>query len=153
MLRKILVPVDTLKRENTRNAIENAMELSRGCSIDWEEPVLVLLHVLHSGSRVPMEEAKKVGEVNKERVEREFEEIKEWGEEKGLNDIKTMVVEGKPEEEIVKAAQDEEIDLIVMGSGKLHDRTTKGKINKFFYGSVTEKVLHEAPCSVFVSRS
>lgn len=49
-------------------------------------------------------------------------------------------------------AKEEEVDMIIMGSGKLHDRSAGGRIHKFFYGSVTEEVIHAAPCSVFVAR-
>jgi len=44
------------------------------------------------------------------------------------------------------------VDIVVMGSGKLHDRSMSGRVQKFVYGSVTEEVLHKAPCSILVSR-
>jgi len=54
------------------------------------------------------------------------------------------VVQGEPYEEIIKAATDLECDLIVMG------RRGFSKIKRFFVGSVTQRVISDAPCPVLV---
>lgn len=51
-----------------------------------------------------------------------------------------------PADLIVKLAEDEKVDLIVMGS-----RGKKG-IARFLIGSVASKVVNHAPCSVLVVR-
>jgi nucleotide-binding universal stress UspA family protein len=66
----------------------------------------------------------------------------------GLNMIKfhKLLLEGDPAEEIVKTAENEEIDLIVLGTGK-------NRIDKRLLGSVSEKVIHSAPCTVLLVRT
>lgn len=53
-----------------------------------------------------------------------------------------IIVVGSPDQEIVKAAEEQQMDLIVMGT---HGRTG---LNRLFVGSVTEQVLRKAPCPV-----
>ena len=53
-------------------------------------------------------------------------------------------LEGDPATEIVRFAGEEGFDLIVMGT---HGRTG---LDRLLMGSVAEKVLREAPCSVLV---
>ncbi|MBS3815042.1 MAG: universal stress protein [Hadesarchaea archaeon] len=151
MLEKILVPIDSMKWDNTRNAVQVAMDFSQGCSIEGDIE-LIFLHVLQVKPRVPMSEKERLTEKKKEKIKEDFKEIKEMCEERGLKKVRTIIEEGKPANTIVEKAQDEKIDMIVMGSGKLHDRSAGGRIHKFFYGSVTEEVIHEAPCSVLVAR-
>ena len=61
-------------------------------------------------------------------------------------DVKTEVAVGSPGTVIVEKADQWKPDLIVVGS---HGRTALGR---FLLGSVSQKVLHEARCSVRVSR-
>lgn len=55
-----------------------------------------------------------------------------------------VFLEGEPAAEIVRYAKDAGIDLIVMGT---HGRTG---LERLLMGSVAEKVMREAPCSVLV---
>lgn len=157
MMKKILVPVDSIEWDNTLSGVENAIEYASGCKSE-EEPEIILMHVLHSSKGVSEDFKDEKIELEKKRIESEFEEIKRICENRGLSQIRTVVREGDPEkergvdEDVVEVAENEDVDLIVMGSGKLYDRSAKGRLKKFFYGSVTEKVLHEAPCSVLVAR-
>lgn len=152
MIEKILVPVDSIKWDNTLSGIINAMDFARGCYLGVEEPELVFLHVLHSDNRVPMSERSRIHEMKRNKVQEEFEKIRKMCKERGIENITTKIKEGKPDVEIVKTVQQEGVDLIVIGSGRLHDKSTKGKLQKFLYGSVTENVIHEAPCSILVAR-
>lgn len=151
MLDKILVPIDSIEWDNTLSGVENAMEIARGCQVDGE-PELIFLHVFHFKSRVPMSEKERLKKLKKKKFENEYETIKEMCEEKGLKNYRKITAEGNPQEEILETAANENVDLIVMGSGKLHDRSAKGKFDKFIYGSVTEEVTHESPCSILVAR-
>ena len=54
---------------------------------------------------------------------------------------------GDPADAIVQAAQEQEVDLIVMGT---HGRTGLAHL---FLGSVAEKVMRHAPCPILVTRS
>lgn len=58
--------------------------------------------------------------------------------------IKKQVLAGEPHEEIVKYANKEKCDLIVMG------RRGFSKVKRFFVGSVTVRVISDAPCPVLV---
>lgn len=60
--------------------------------------------------------------------------------------FRPMLVEGDPAEQIVKIAGEEDVDVIVMGTGK-------SKIDKHLLGSVSEKVVHSAPCTILLIRS
>ena len=53
---------------------------------------------------------------------------------------------GNPYLEIVRLAEEESVDLIVLGT---HGRTG---LKHFLIGSVAEKVLRKAPCPVLVVR-
>jgi nucleotide-binding universal stress UspA family protein len=58
--------------------------------------------------------------------------------------IDHVFLEGDPASEIVRYAADAGIDLIVLGT---HGRTG---VERLLMGSVAEKVMREAPCSVLV---
>ena len=51
---------------------------------------------------------------------------------------------GRDEAEILAFAEEETVDLIVMG------RQGKGEFQKVFFGNVTEKVARKAPCPVLI---
>jgi len=53
---------------------------------------------------------------------------------------------GAPFEEIVKAAKEEQVDMIVLGT---HGR---GGLNRLLLGSVAERVIRTAPCPVLTVR-
>lgn len=61
-------------------------------------------------------------------------------------DVKSESGAGSPATVIIEKADEWGVDLIVVGS---HGRTALGQ---FFFGSVSQKVLHEAHCSVRVAR-
>ena len=71
--------------------------------------------------------------------------VKKEGKKMGV-EVETLVVEGNPAEEILIAAEERDIDIIVMG--------TLGRtgIQRLLLGSVAEKVIRHAPCPVFVVR-
>lgn len=58
--------------------------------------------------------------------------------------VKTRLEEGRVSEKIVEVAQDENCDLIVMGSGK------KGWFERIFGEKIVERVIDMAPCPVLV---
>ena len=64
----------------------------------------------------------------------------------GTINFKPMLIEGDPAEKIVETAEEENVDVIIMGTGK-------SKIDKHLLGSVSEKVVHSAPCTVLLIRS
>lgn len=60
--------------------------------------------------------------------------------------FKKIMREGNPADEIVKVAEEETVDLIVMGTGK-------NIVDKRLLGSVSEKVVHSAPCTILLVRT
>jgi nucleotide-binding universal stress UspA family protein len=60
--------------------------------------------------------------------------------------FKRVLVEGDPADEIIKVAENEKVNMLIMGSGK-------SKIDKHLLGSVTEKVVHSAPCTVLLIKT
>jgi nucleotide-binding universal stress UspA family protein len=58
--------------------------------------------------------------------------------------VSHVLLEGDPASEIVRYGRDAGIDVIVMGT---HGRTG---VERLLMGSVAEKVLRDAPCSVLV---
>ncbi len=61
-------------------------------------------------------------------------------------EVKTELPTGSPAAAIIAKADEWHPHLIVVGA---HGRTALGK---FFFGSVSQKVLHEARCSVRIAR-
>ncbi|KXB07142.1 hypothetical protein AKJ51_01975 [candidate division MSBL1 archaeon SCGC-AAA382A20] len=151
MLEKVLAPIDSIKWDNTKTAVESVMKIGRSYRVNGS-PELNFLHVFHAKPKIPMAERDRITDLKKREIKEDFETIKEMCKENGLENVRTVTRTGKPAKEIVKYAEEKNVDVIVMGSGKLHDRTTTGKIHKFFYGSVTERVIHEAPCSILVAK-
>ncbi len=65
---------------------------------------------------------------------------------KGIQ-AESLTVEGKTADEILNIIYDKSFNLLVLGySGR-------GKFSRFVHGSISEKVIHSATCSVFVVKS
>jgi nucleotide-binding universal stress UspA family protein len=60
--------------------------------------------------------------------------------------MRCLIWQGDPGESIVEAAVAEDVDLIVVGS---HGR---GRLDRLFIGSVSERVVRSAPVPVLVAR-
>jgi nucleotide-binding universal stress UspA family protein len=61
-------------------------------------------------------------------------------------ELETSAREGDPAEVIIQVANEQQADLIVVGSWGLTG------IQRFLLGSVSSKVSHHAPCSVMIVR-
>ena len=138
-LQKILVPTDF--SDLSQQALEFALSLA-----DRFRAKLYLMHVWElpmTGSLLPPEpypesvltEEQTAGE---EHLTKVTNELKASG-----FDVEPVFVFGKPYMEIVKAATDLDVDLIVLAS---HGRSG---ISHLLLGSVAEKVVRLAPCPVF----
>ena len=138
-LQKILVPTDF--SDLSQQALEFALSLA-----DRFRAKLYLIHVWElpmTGSLLPPEpypesvltEEQTAGE---EHLTKVTNELKASG-----FDVEPVFVFGKPYMEIVKAATDFDVDLIVIAS---HGRSG---ISHLLLGSVAEKVVRLAPCPVF----
>jgi len=66
-------------------------------------------------------------------------------EEKGIRSVTPVVREGHPAEEILKVAEEEQVELIIVGS--------KGRrMNTIFMGSVSREVANSARAPVLIAR-
>lgn len=61
-------------------------------------------------------------------------------------DVRAEIRTGSPERRIVELAEELEVDLIVMGSHGYNSW------ERLLLGSVSDSVVHHAPCSVFIAR-
>jgi len=145
-IRKILVPVDGSKC--SINAVKFAVDLAEKYSSE-----ICLFHVVHNVY------VNLSGEGLIDRFDPIFtiEELEEEGE-RLLSSVLTLVREagvearaqldyGSPANKIVHFAKEENFDLIVVGS------TGRGVLSRLFFGSVSDKVVHRAPCPVLVVKS
>ena len=143
ILQKILVPTDF--SDLSQQALEFALSLA-----DRFRAKLYLIHVWElpmTGSLLPpepypesiMTEEQKAGQ---EHLTKVTNELKASG-----FDVEPVFVFGKPYMEIVRAAADLDIDLIVLAS---HGRSG---VSHLLLGSVAEKVVRLAPCPVFTVKA
>ena len=101
---------------------------------------------------VPFLTPKKVKEMMAEELTERGKEILDSMEQKFhspssyMINFRKLLLEGDPADEIVKTAEKEEVDLIVLGTGK-------NRVDKRLLGSVSEKVIHSAPCTVLLVRT
>ena len=122
----ILVPVDGSK--DAQYAAEFASSIARRSSSN-----LYVYHVVHNKKKMP-----KGIEITQKAVDIAIP--------KGIR-TDSSVGEGGIAPEILKEIYDKSIDLTVIGY------TGKGKISRLILGSVSEKVIRSAACSVFVVKS
>lgn len=111
---------------------------------------LYVLHVVYdivraSGWYVPHTS---MNEIYKDMEEAAKKEIQKCclEELRGNKDIERIVIKGIPHDEIVRFADENKIDLIVIGT---HGR--KG-LDKMLFGSTAAKVVRTAPCPVLTVR-
>ena len=70
--------------------------------------------------------------------------IEAWA--NGAVRLSSVTAFGDPADEIVRCADDRRADLVVLGS------SSHGRLERLFHGSVVQKVLALAPCTVAVAR-
>lgn len=135
--RHILVPLDF--SSPAEQALDYAMEL-----VEKFQARLTLLHVIH----IPV-----TSEVNLTAYLAEMDTSAQFGMDEYLkrietagHTVETIIQRGTPWHEIIETAKTQHVDLIVMGT---HGRTG---FQHFMLGSVAEKVVRLAPCTVMVTR-
>jgi nucleotide-binding universal stress UspA family protein len=142
---KILLPTDGSKY--AENAAQHAIWIA-----SKSDAVIIALNVVDTSSLVglPAEDLTvRVTEILKEEAHKSLENIQEMIEdfkkEKGIDkDIELIKQskEGSPADIILKTVDEEDVDLIVMGTSGKHG------LDRFLLGSVTEKVVRSAKCPV-----
>ena len=142
-LRKVLVPTDF--SESARHALTYGTSFAREY-----EAELTLLHVVENLTvgyasdlfPVPMQE---VFQEISGYAKTELAKLGAQAREKNVSVVE-HVAQGKPSAEIIRYAQETEIDMIVLGT---HG---KGMLDQALFGSTTERVVRRGPCPVLTVR-
>jgi len=141
MTQRILVPVDG--SEHARQALEHACLVQRA-----NGATIHLLHIPEAplakdalGVKVGATPLDYTPEKGREQAERWLQETwQECGNSDGQAEY--HIADGRPAQEIVRAAKRLEADLIIMGS------RGRSNLKGLAVGSVSHKVSHIAPCPV-----
>jgi len=145
--KKILVAIDGSPLSD--KAAEEAVRLAAGNPSQFKSKVYAML-VLPSAPRTtftdfvppkPVTETEQWGELR----DKIFYVVEKNAEEAGIP-LEVRVAYGDPVDELLGFAEREEIDVIVIGS------TGKGFLKRKVLGSVSDKVVRNARCSVYVVR-
>lgn len=129
MFDKILLPTDG--SEFSEHEVERAI---KALSDDGEIIILSVASKLEATT--PFQSKKNVARMNKGFLEEAHDNVDRMA--KRFDDrvkIRKMVITGIPSDTIVKVAEDEDVDLIIIAA------SGKSGLHKFFIGSVAEKVL------------
>ena len=144
MFSKILVALDG--SEFSLKALEFAIDIAKKY-----ESQLILAHVVIRQIYAinPPETGILAGTAIVRELEAEGKAILARGEEtvkaQGIP-VETRLRQGVPAEELLRAAADEKVDLIVLGSRGL------SQVRAFLLGSVSDKVSHHAKCPALIVR-
>ena len=142
-IKRLLSPIDF--SDSSKQALRYAVEFARSFGAE--------LHVLNVIEPVmyPAEMFGQIGMVDVESVleKSSREEIADWHKSFIPAEVRSVVevLRGRPFAEIVRYAQEKEIDLIILGT---HGRSG---LDHFLLGSTAEKVIRKAPCPVLTVRS
>ena len=141
MYKKILLPTDGSKF--AENAEKHALFLAEASGAE-----IMALSVVETSFSIGLPSDDTVFHINqllKKETEKNLEKVEKMKEECN-SDVKITlkVDEGSPADVILDTIEKEDIDLVVMGS------SGKSGFDRFIMGSVAEKVVKAAECSVLV---
>ena len=141
LYKKILLPTDGSKYSDKSEKHALAIAASNNAEI-------IALSVIENSFLIGLPDSETISEVNrllKEENEKNLKKVERLRDEEGLDvKITTKVKEGSPARVILETIEEEDIDLVVIGSAG------KTGIDKFLMGSVAEKVVKSAKCCVLV---
>ncbi|RVU53808.1 universal stress protein [Anaerosphaera multitolerans] len=136
---KILVPVDCSKM--TKAIVDNAKDIG-----EKFEAELILMTVVDEIGYKDRHSYPIAIDAEVKEMEKEMEELKEENSDYKYG-LKTILKVGSPYREIVKAADDEDVDFIVMGN------RGRGVFSRTLLGSVSNKVLNHSDKSVLIVKT
>jgi nucleotide-binding universal stress UspA family protein len=137
--KKILLPTDG--SENAQRAVKRGIELAKAVGAS-----VTAVYVIDTSSFVSLPETfvwENVRDLMEEEGKKSLDHAKKVAQKHSVK-AKTLIKEGSPSKEIINTAEEEKSDLIILGTA---GRTG---LDKFFLGSISEKVLRSAPCAVMV---
>jgi nucleotide-binding universal stress UspA family protein len=124
--------------EASKRALERTAELANGAAVT----VVSAVHIIPAGGR-------SMGAIDEDEVEERRDELTEAASYLKGKGIHAQTVELRTTDvadAIVEHAKEGGADLIVVGTGE------KSLAERIMLGSVSSKVVHEAPCDVLVVR-
>ena len=146
MYERILVPTDG--STVAENAVDHALELAE--TYDATVHALFVVDVAAVDVSLGTEQVQRLKDGKLEempevaaRAETATRDVADRGDERGLDVLEAVVV-GRPNAEIARYAENENVDLIVMGSAG------RGGVRRALLGSVTERTLRTATIPVLV---
>jgi nucleotide-binding universal stress UspA family protein len=134
-VKKMLVPVDF--SENSKKILEAAGYFSAVCEAELHVVFVVQSFDDYSGFFVPHMPVAKFEEEMLQAAEQKMEKFLA-----GQKNIEAKVLVGDVAEEIIRHAEENGMDMIIMGT-----HGYKG-LEKVMFGSVAEKVVRSSPCPV-----
>ena len=141
MYKKILLPTDGSKY--SENAEQHALFLAEKSGAE-----IIALSVIENGFSIGLPSDDTIYEINQMLKEETKQNLKRDEEIRDEVDssikVTSLVKEGSPAAVILDVAEDEDVDLIVIGS------SGKTGFDRFLMGSVASKVVKSAKCSVLV---
>lgn len=142
LYKKILLPTDGSEFAN--KAAEHAIWIAGASGAE-----IIALNVIETSSLVglPAEDLiVRIKDMLKEEGRLALEHIFEMASKESLDDgdlkVTLKTKEGSPADVILRTIEDENIDLVVIGTSGKHG------LDRFLLGSVTEKVVRSAKCPV-----
>ncbi len=111
------------------------------------------LHIVHVVYDVVKTTGMHIPHISSEEL---YKELNKWGESeiekccaeetRDMDNIEKVILHGVPYEEIIKYAEKEDIDIIVIGT------YGHAGLERFIFGSTAERVVRRAPCAVLTVR-
>ena len=137
----LLVPVDFSPISSS--VFDQALELARG-----DDAVVILMHVIDPTvvdyvAGLGLETRQAILRAARERAQRELDALKARAGDRV--DVQPMVCEGVPFLEILRKADDFQVDAILMGKSAARDR-----IEKLLFGTTAEHVIRGTTRAVIV---
>jgi len=139
LYKKILIATDG--SEHTKNAVNYGIDLAKNTGAKLHAIYVVDTAAFAS---IPMDAAwESMYELLKQEGDEATRYVSEKAEEESL-EVEKSTIEGHPAEEIIKYAENNSIDIIVMGT------LGKSGLDRFLLGSVAEKVVRNSKIPVLV---
>lgn len=132
LLEKILLPTDFTQ------AFVNAGAMAIRLAKKFQSKIL-LMHVIPELRNLPVPL-----DTVKEETKKHLEEIKDTLQKEGVSSVNTLVEVGSPYDRIVQVAEDQNVNVILMGSGQ------KAKGDRFPLGITSEKVIRNTTKPVWI---
>ena len=137
---RVLVPTDGSDAANRA--------LSAGIDVaDATGATLHLLTVAETASLGPDVRSASTTERLTETAEETIEDARTRAADAGIDSLETAVRQGQPYQEIRSFIDDEDIDLVVLGTGEASD------FGRFLWGGVTSKLVRSSPIPVLMARN